>query len=84
MAQWRDWNPSNHPDTCLWCGAKLRHATTPFTRDGQFIPKRVDRPKHYSKPGDYGDGYFCGLRCAHSFAVDMAGFGHRIKPRQTP
>lgn len=25
MAEWRDFNASNKPDTCLWCGRKLRY-----------------------------------------------------------
>lgn len=31
--------------------------------------------------GDYGDGYFCGLRCGYSFGKAFAGFGRRLNPR---
>ena len=29
--------------------------------------------------GGYGDGFFCGLRCAYQFGVRMAGLGHRLQ-----
>jgi len=27
MADWREFNASNEPDTCLWCGRKLSYLT---------------------------------------------------------
>lgn len=32
----------------------------------------------YDKPGDYGDGHFCGLRCGHQFGVAAANSGTRL------
>jgi hypothetical protein len=79
MAEWRKCNPSNKDDTCLWCGKKLRRIM------GRFIGKdyHKDLPT-YSKSGDYGDGFFCGLRCAYQFAVAFAGFGRRLNPPTNP
>lgn len=28
--------------------------------------------------GDYGDGFFCGLRCGYAWAVGAARLGHRL------
>ncbi len=43
-------------------------------------PTRVtSREYAYDKPGDYGDGHFCGLRCGYDFAVAMADSGERFK-----
>lgn len=36
------------------------------------------------KPGDYGDGFFCGLRCAYQFAVNAAKLDFRFKPKESP
>ena len=29
--------------------------------------------------GDYGDGFFCGLRCGFQFGKAFAEFGRRLK-----
>ena len=40
----------------------------------------VSRELVYTKPGDYGDGHFCGLRCGYRFGVAVAGHGRRLEP----
>ena len=42
---------------------------------GSSKRKVVKREKTHERPGDYGDGHFCGLRCAYSFAVCLADHG---------
>lgn len=85
MSQWRGFNATNKPDTCLWCGQKLRRRMV----QARHLPQsehferaaRGDKPinePQYDKPGDYGDGHFCGLRCAYQFAVLSADGGQRF------
>lgn len=88
MAQWRDFDATNKPDTCVWCGQKLRWKT-------HGVSKPIDMPweewwKHpdskvnerrYDKPGDYGDGFFCGLRCGYMFGERLAQLGRRLQGR---
>jgi hypothetical protein len=31
--------------------------------------------------GDYGDGHFCGLRCAYKFAIVLADEGRTLKKK---
>ena len=64
MGHYHPFAASNKPGTCCWCGRKLRQQ------------RYVDDP---TKRGDYGDGFFCGLRCAYLFAVWFARQGRRIK-----
>lgn len=40
----------------------------------------VSRERWYDKPGDYGDGHFCGLRCGHAFGCALADNGRRPEP----
>lgn len=42
--------------------------------------KMVSRKKRYPKPGDYGDGHFCGLRCGYQFGVAMGDAGRKFAP----
>ena len=86
---WRSADPSNKPETCLWCGKKLRWQTRPvetgpaegeswadyWKRDGGKAKTRA------AKPGDYQDGHFCGLRCGYQFGVAMADHGRRLSPK---
>ena len=72
MADWRPYKPSKRADTCRWCGQKLRWPTCAFTPDGKYISNPKDRSKQYKKPGDYGDGFFCGLRCGYQYGVAFA------------
>lgn len=54
---------------CRKCGTETR--ATPTRRI-------VSREKWLDGRGDYGDGFFCNLRCAHSFAVQAAQTGTRL------
>jgi hypothetical protein len=60
---WHDFDASNDEGTCLWCGRKLRKQQHVITRLGL---------------GAYGDGFFCGLRCAYLFAVRLAQLNKRL------
>lgn len=77
MANWREANPSNVPGTCLWCGLRL----------ADYVRHRWDQETHQSievtrfkNAGNYGDGFFCGLRCGYMFGEQMAKFYHRLSP----
>lgn len=75
-------NATNAVDTCKWCGRKLRRQCwTTWDRSGDR-KKVVHRTYRYDKPGDYGDGHFCGLRCGWSFAVSAANSGVTLKPKR--
>lgn len=79
MAECRVFNPSNRPGTCLYCGRKLWWIKRTFTQGsrGVLIPVG-ERPNLYAKAGDYGDGFFCGLRCGYQFGVLAANHGNRF------
>lgn len=86
MADWREFGATNKPETCLWCGKGLRWATVSARSMPQTEhfdrAKRGDkalRERRYNAPGDYGDGYFCGLRCAYQFGVLAAQSGKRFQ-----
>lgn len=57
MSNWRKFAATNEPGTCRWCGRKLRAARFAWFGNGR---------------GDYGDGYFCGLRCGYLFGRALA------------
>lgn len=40
-----------------------------------LVRKIISKTPRYDKPGDYGDGHFCGLSCGYRFAVAMANQG---------
>ena len=63
---WHHYHATNTPDTCLWCGRKLR------------------KNPHREKLGDYGDGFFCGLRCGFQFGERLAELDNRLTPRAEP
>ena len=78
-----------NPRKCPKCGETERFRLGPQDwfecgRCGATIyPWReriVSRTPRHAKPGDYGDGYFCGLRCAYQFAVVLAEHGRRLAP----
>ena len=97
MAEWRPFGATNAPDTCLWCGNKLRHKVT----ESHYEEIRVEVPeelrwdpavthrkqsksvadKRAEKGGDYQDGFFCGLRCGYQFGERLAQLGRRLNPR---
>lgn len=85
MAEWREWNPSNEPGTCLWCGHKLRQGKGTFVDDPTAPSgRRFDGDALMAKLGGYADGFFCGLRCGYLFGVEFAGFGRRLNPKPRP
>lgn len=53
QSRWREYAPSNAPDTCLWCGAKLKHAPI-VTRvpKGEAIQNGYALPKGAEKRGE--------------------------------
>lgn len=64
-----DFNPSNVPGTCLWCGTKLK----PYRHHKEEWAKKIGLSF-----GAQGDGFFCGLNCAHRFACALARYGRRL------
>jgi hypothetical protein len=74
MPRWHEYNPSNKPETCRWCGRVLRRHRQHdpnFRVDIHNLGARAKMP-FYSKGGDYHDGFFCGLRCGYMYGVRMA------------
>lgn len=84
MAEWRGFNASNEPDTCLWCGRKLRHKAKSVqmakgeTWESYYARAETAGVVREEKGGDYRDGQFCGLRCGMQFAWRMADLGRRL------
>lgn len=84
------------PGHCKWCGRTLRKKwrleTPPHTLDwiegdqhmrGHAIyPHGILRGVKVGEPkiGDYGDGYFCGLRCGRDFGLWHAEHGNFLRP----
>ena len=64
----RECGATNEPETCIWCGRKLRGKKT-------WLFER------YGKLGDYADGYFCTLRCGYDFGLTLATKGERLRPK---
>jgi hypothetical protein len=87
MAEWRDFDASNQPDTCLWCGRKLRHKTTTVqmekgeTWESYYARAEAAGVTREEKGGDYRDGFFCGLRCGYQFAERLAQLGRRLEEK---
>lgn len=90
-------NPSNTPNTCLWCGVKLRPVVTErglkidikriqsisgFTMPQRFIDEST---RHYEANkntfGAHGNGFFHSQACAFEFAIHAAKRGYRFQPR---
>ncbi len=116
---WHPFGATGAPDTCLWCGRKLRqqHVMETERVDGahhlcRLCGRRLSREERDAgrchrcgqlgvrdiqvggvieiatrrkakKCGAYGDGFFCGLRCAYRFAVRMAELGKRLVRQDT-
>lgn len=94
----RDFGATYEKDTCLWCGWKLRvfvldrasrnPVSTLYTEAAQQQDRERERKReervaeHGQRRGDYGDGFFCGLRCAYEFAVTFAKNGRRLQPKE--
>jgi hypothetical protein len=65
MADWRNFDASNEPETCLWCGRKLRHKTTKHHYEVVEVPiKRTDVDYQYQVE----EGYT--VRKKHKLVVD--------------
>ena len=79
---WQSYGTTNEPDTCLWCGRKLYQQKSAFDGDGRYLDRKDRTEYTHEKPGGYGDGHFCGLRCAYRFAVVLADAGQRLKPAE--
>ncbi len=81
---YKDFGATNEPGTCFWCGSRLpRHAVTEAERvsspDGMGYTT-VAVKTGAVRLGTQDDGFFCGLRCAHYFAVNMARRDRRFRP----
>jgi hypothetical protein len=50
------------------------------TEGGRKLIAQIDAVRQRDNPrkGDYGDGFFCGLRCAYQFAVRFAQLKRRL------
>ncbi len=81
------------PKECFECGGK--EWKSPSVPDEGFECRGCDceqfgrrkykvksRKPIYDKPGSYGDGYFCGLRCGFQFGVAFAGSGRRLEKKE--
>lgn len=78
---WHVFGYQGKPDTCLWCGRKLRRKKV-IAEPGE--PGAVERSFHFwekpaEKLGGYQDGFFCGLRCGYEFGLRMAQLGRRLQ-----
>lgn len=84
---WRAYGATGEPGTCEWCGNVLRQPIDSAQKVEiannhiavSSIPK-AERKFRYDKPGGYGDGHFCGLRCGYMFGVEIANQGTRLHP----
>lgn len=56
---------------CRRCGTAGQH--------GSGKRRVASREPVHDGAGEYGDGFFCGLRCACQFAVVLARAGHRVE-----
>jgi hypothetical protein len=92
----REGNPSNKPNTCLWCGRRLRAASTERglqysgTRINRVLPESArqsaiqERKEYHQKyKGRMGvDGaFFCSINCGFCFGVNAARNGFRLNPK---
>lgn len=80
MPDFRPFGASNAPETCL-CGRKLKRSQI---YEGQITRNERGETRYWQEGtgrftlGTQNDGFFCGLRCAHAFAVGMAKLGRRF------
>jgi hypothetical protein len=97
MAEWRIFAYKGAPETCWWCGRKLRRRTM-LIQMTEDIPHGYHLTGHTGKDpygpvrtvaadklGDYQDDKFCGLRCGYQFGDEMAQ-RHRliVRTNETP
>lgn len=78
--KYRKYDPSNKPDTCLWCGIRLEHKPI-YRRNaaGRLLwPKRI---VGYRERGGYDENnLFCTLACGYQFGLAFAQAGQRLQP----
>lgn len=77
------WGTTNKPDTCLWCGRRLRHQLKRVLEEWHYVYVTDENGKKVKeeKGGAYKDGSFCGLSCGYAFGVALANGGSRLRPR---
>jgi hypothetical protein len=80
---YQDFGYEDKPETCLWCGRKLKHLKVidpeaSRTTPGHYVIKPAD------KLGSQQDDCFCGLRCGYQFGVRMAELGERLAKSHQP
>jgi len=46
MAEWRDFDASNDPNTCIWCGKKLRFKVLHSHYETSVVPVPEDDPNY--------------------------------------
>lgn len=80
----REFNASNKPNTCLWCGQPLhRNSTVEAVRRETPRGFTTDTIRTLTEErGWNGNGFFCSLRCGEAFGVAMAKNGRRLQPRE--
>jgi len=61
-----------HVFRCTECGEEST---------GDKVRRVVSRKRLYEGRGPYGDGYFCSLRCGHSFGEACADAGMRMQKK---
>lgn len=93
----KEFNATNEPRTCLWCGRKLHRqcsdrwlaqALARAKRTGEvsgpLTGEQWARGYHQQFHNLFGkhDGLFCTDGCAISFGVTAARKGYRFQPRE--
>lgn len=95
MSNTHDYGPTNEPDTCLWCGAKLRTNYTMGERiegprklvkgregyNSYYVPTFRYINKKKTGKGVYDTGFFCTLFCGMQFGIAFARMGRRLQPK---
>lgn len=67
-----------HFGECESCGMYY----SSYDKVRRIVSRKVRERTYGSGPGDYGDGFFCGLRCGMGFAVVAARSGIRLKDKK--
>lgn len=91
-----EFNASNEPGTCLWCGDKLKPNYTQGERvegprrtvkgrwgnDDYTVPTYRYSDKKIKGYGWENNGFFCTLRCGEAFGKAFARMGRRLQPKE--
>lgn len=84
MGDYQRFGYKQEPETCLWCGRKLRRKQVMCNEGDPGAVRRGgdDVAGWWVKPADklgsYQDDSFCGLRCGYLFGLRMAELGKRL------